>query len=336
MFDAEWVTVFTWFLQSNLRTWNKLLNPLWDHLQYRILKDLLSNGSHKALSQHILLWCTVQYSTVWTGNYECNVPRILEDIWHTLYKINDCFKTVRPIQLYYNRTGIFQMDCSITYKLEITPIRSGYLTFMLRWLYTGKILAPNLISQTIMALLSRTSLSIKEMIQCAILGIPKKMKKCSFYFFLPWPFDQKRKYNFLGIQNKKPFEIILHEGRVISLWSWVAKKSCHGQTLINEYSISDYPFNHTYIDESVEIFLKLSMKTVQVHLIIWTTLVRYRGSKFQNPPFYLHFSADTSSVKFFDKLTFLGFYSGCPKQPHIHLTGFIQSLKTLEKFCDFH
>ena len=28
----------------------------------------------------------------------------------------------------------------------------------------------------------------------------------------------------------------------------------------------------TYIDELVEIFLKLSMKTVQVHLIIWTTL----------------------------------------------------------------
>ena len=29
----------------------------------------------------------------------------------------------------------------------------------------------------------------------------------------------------------------------------------------------------TYIDELVEIFLKLSIKTVQVHLIIWTTLV---------------------------------------------------------------
>ena len=27
----------------------------------------------------------------------------------------------------------------------------------------------------------------------------------------------------------------------------------------------------TYIDELIEIFLKLSMKTVQVHLIIWTT-----------------------------------------------------------------
>ena len=39
--------------------------------------------------------------------------------------------------------------------------------------------------------------------------------------------------------KKKPFEIILHVGRVRSLQSLVAKKSCHGQTLINECSISD-------------------------------------------------------------------------------------------------
>ena len=31
-------------------------------------------------------------------------------------------------------------------------------------------------------------------------------------------------------------------------------------------------YTDTYIDELVEIFLKLSMKTVQVHLIIWMTL----------------------------------------------------------------
>ena len=43
------------------------------------------------------------------------------------------------------------------------------------------------------------------MIQCVTLEIPKEMKKCNFY--------------------------------------WVAKKSCHGQTLINECSISDYPSN---------------------------------------------------------------------------------------------
>ena len=35
------------------------------------------------------------------------------------------------------------------------------------------------------------------------------------------------------MQNKKPFEMILHVRRVTSLQSWVAKKSCHGQTLTN-------------------------------------------------------------------------------------------------------
>ena len=45
------------------------------------------------------------------------------------------------------------------------------------------------------------------------------------------------------MQNKNPIEIILHVGRVTSLQIWVAKKSCHGRTLINECSISDYPFN---------------------------------------------------------------------------------------------
>ena len=43
------------------------------------------------------------------------------------------------------------------------------------------------------------------------------------------------------MQNKKPFEMILHVGRVTSLQSWVAKKSFHGQTLINECSIFHYP-----------------------------------------------------------------------------------------------
>ena len=43
--------------------------------------------------------------------------------------------------------------------------------------------------------------------------------------------------------EKKPFEIILHVGRVTSFQSWVAKKSCHGQTLINEFSVSGYLSN---------------------------------------------------------------------------------------------
>ena len=42
------------------------------------------------------------------------------------------------------------------------------------------------------------------------------------------------------MQNKKPLEIILHVGWITSLQSWVAKKSCDDQTLINECSITDY------------------------------------------------------------------------------------------------
>ena len=41
------------------------------------------------------------------------------------------------------------------------------------------------------------------------------------------------------MQNKKPFEI-LHVGRITGLQSWEAKKSCHGQIVMNECSISDY------------------------------------------------------------------------------------------------
>ena len=51
------------------------------------------------------------------------------------------------------------------------------------------------------------------------------------------------------MQNKKPFEMILHVGRVTSLQSWVAKKSCHGQTLTNECYIFDYPSKKTAIAE---------------------------------------------------------------------------------------
>ena len=45
------------------------------------------------------------------------------------------------------------------------------------------------------------------------------------------------------MKNKKPFEIILHVGRVTSLQSWVAKKLSHGQILINDCSITDHPSN---------------------------------------------------------------------------------------------
>ena len=41
--------------------------------------------------------------------------------------MNDCFD--RLIQRYYNRTGIFQMDNSITYRLAFSPDWSCCLTF---------------------------------------------------------------------------------------------------------------------------------------------------------------------------------------------------------------
>ena len=70
-------------------------------------------------------------------------------------------------------------------------------------------------------------------------------KKLNFYFycFLPLLFIRNKNIASEKCKNKKPFEIILNVGRVTSLQSWVAKKSCDGQTLINECSISDYPSN---------------------------------------------------------------------------------------------
>ena len=68
-------------------------------------------------------------------------------------------------------------------------------------------------------------------------------KKFYFYCFCLAFLISKWKYNFRAMQNKKPFEIILHVGRVTSLQSWVAKNSYHGQALVNECSIFDYPSN---------------------------------------------------------------------------------------------
>ena len=69
--------------------------------------------------------------------------------------------------------------------------------------------------------------STEEMIQCATLGIPMGMKKWNFYFycFLLWLFDQKWKYNFQGMRNKKLIEIILHVGLVTSLHIWLKRMS---------------------------------------------------------------------------------------------------------------
>ena len=92
--------------------------------------------------------------------------------------MNDCFESVRLIQQYYICTGIFQMGFSITYKLVFSPNWSCYLTFMPRVLYTGKILVPNLTSHTIMALMSRTSLTAFELInQLLYINFPSFERK---------------------------------------------------------------------------------------------------------------------------------------------------------------
>ena len=68
-------------------------------------------------------------------------------------------------------------------------------------------------------------------------------------------------------RTKKPFEIILHVGRVFSLKSWVAKKSCHGQTFIIECSISDYPSNFELRDLEAEV-LNLVCKEVETEPVL--------------------------------------------------------------------
>ena len=64
-----------------------------------------------------------------------------------------------------------------------------------------------------------------------------------FLLLLALTFHQKLKYDFGGMQNKKPFEIILPVDRVTSFQSWVAKKSCHSEILTNVCSIFDCPSN---------------------------------------------------------------------------------------------
>ena len=116
---------------------------------------MLRNRARKAPSQHIFIWCTVPYGL---QIINATFPVSQKIFWDTLYKINYCFESVRSIQRCYDRTEIFQIDYSITYKLAFSPYWSCCLTFMSRGLYTGQILAPNLTSHTIMAFLLRTSL----------------------------------------------------------------------------------------------------------------------------------------------------------------------------------
>ena len=82
------------------------------------------------------------------------------------------------------------------------------------------------------------------------------------------------------MQNKKPFEIILLVGRVTSLQSWLAKKSCHGQILINECSISDYPSKlalHAILFQTVFCFAFLGS-----YIFISDQKVKARSSRNRN------------------------------------------------------
>ena len=84
--------------------------------------------------------------------------------------------------------------------------------------------------------------NIKEMIQCATFGITKRMKNaisisiafCHGFFIINENVTSEE------CRTKNPFEIILHVGRVTSLRSWVAEKSCHSQTVINEQESGNF------------------------------------------------------------------------------------------------
>ena len=72
----------------------------------------------------------------------------------------------------------------------------------------------------------------------ASLGIPKGIKN-AVYISIAFCLDfliRNENITSEECKTKNRFEIILH---VTDLQSWVAKESCHGQTLINECCICD-------------------------------------------------------------------------------------------------
>ena len=81
------------------------------------------------------------------------------------------------------------------------------------------------------------------------------------------------------MQNKKPFEIILNVGRVTSLQSCVAKKSCHGQTLINECSISDYPSNFEGLSLALHAILFQTVFVLHSSEVIFSFLIKTSRQK---------------------------------------------------------
>ena len=101
------------------------------------------------------------------------------------------------------------------------------------------------------------------------------------------------KYNFQEMQNKKPFEIMLHVERVTSLQSWMAKKSCLGQTLINECStgISDYPstFEGLQLALHAILFDKKSRQTaIEIEISFFHSLRNPKGRTLDHFFYALH------------------------------------------------
>ena len=106
------------------------------------------------------------------------------------------------------------------------------------------------------------------------------------------------------MRNKKPFEIILHVGRITSLQSWVAKKSCHGQTLINECSIFDHRYMYlkkawylkTYIDTNSSIDFESYIKQKTSDCLV---LTRHQSSLKTNQisigPYFLEIREEKGS-----------------------------------------
>ena len=82
----------------------------------------------------------------------------------------------------------------------------------------------------------------KKIIQHVTLGIPKGMKNAasiSIAFSLDFLIKNEN-IIFEECKTKKLFEIILSELQALKFgWLTQSKKSCHGQTLINECSIVD-------------------------------------------------------------------------------------------------
>ena len=123
--NAAWM--FTLSLQSNVRTlslWNKLSNPLWDYLQYKI------NGARKAPSQHILIWYTVPYGL---KIINAMFPVFQKIFWDTLYKMNlfnymqACiFSRLKLLFNFYAKRTIRRKDFGAKFNLTYHNVCRGH------------------------------------------------------------------------------------------------------------------------------------------------------------------------------------------------------------------